>query len=48
VTVLFALAALAILAIAVTAAVRRRTAAAALPAADQDRGDAIRKARREL
>ena len=47
-TVLYALAALAILAIAVTAAVRRRAAAAALPAADQDRVDAIRKARREL
>ena len=46
-TALFALAALAILVIAVTAAVRRR-AAAALPAADQDRADAIRRARREL
>lgn len=43
-----ALAALAILAIAVTAAARRRTAAAALRDADQDRVDAIRKARREL
>ena len=47
-TALSALAAIVILAIAVTAAVRRRAGAAAPPAADQDRVDAIRTARREL
>ena len=47
-TALFALAALAILAIAVVAAVQRRAAAASPPAADQHRYDAIRAARREL
>ena len=47
-TALSALAAIVILAIAVTAAVRRRAVAAATPAADKDRADAIRTARREL
>ena len=46
--VLSALAAFAILAIAVTAAARRRAAGAALRATDQDHVDAIRRARREL
>jgi len=48
VAVLSALAAFAILAIAVTAAARRRAAGAALRATDQDHVDAIRRARREL